>query len=399
MVEIATAKRRMVLAKERLSDLVKIFQGQGFTVIAPVLQNGVILLRPISNADQIARGLHDVQDGGHYRLEKNDTDFYFEYVVGPDSAKRYFFPPEQNLFGLKLEEEGFRIEQIPTLAPKLAFLGLRSCGLAAVHIQDRVFATEPDQQKIRCEADSYYNQARQQSFLVAIDCTRPGGTCFCGSMGTGPEATNYFDVAMTELRAGFVIRAGSEKGASLLSLLPLRDPSSAELELVDLKLQLAREHMGRLLETEGLVELLDRNVEDLRWSEVAERCLSCGNCTMVCPTCFCSTVSDASDLTMRKVTRTRQWESCFTHQFSYTTMGPHRHTIRGRYRHWLRHKLGTWWEQFGTSGCVGCGRCITWCPVGIDLTEEVAAIHRGHSRGTSPAAVISAGSKMGRCLP
>ncbi len=389
----------MFLAKEGLIDLTKILQAQGFTVIAPVLQEGVVLLRPISSAGQIARGLHDLQDGGHYRLEKNDAALYFEYVVGPDSAKRYFFPPKQDLFELKLEEEGFGVEETTVQAPKLAFLGLRSCDLASVHIQNRVFAAEPDQQKIRCEADSYYNRAREQSFLAAVDCTRPGGTCFCGSMGTGPEATDDFDLAMTELHAGFVIRAGSKKGTSFLSLLPLRDPSPAELELADLKLQLAREHMGRHLETQGLAELLDRSVEVLRWDEVAKRCLSCGNCTMVCPTCFCSTVVDASDLAMGKVTRTRQWESCFTHQFSYTTTGPHRHTIRGRYRHWLRHKLGTWWEQFGTSGCVGCGRCITWCPVGIDLTEEAAAIRRAHSGGASLGAAASAGSGVGRCLP
>jgi len=166
---------------------------------------------------------------------------------------------------------------------------------------------------------------------------------------------------------------------SLLHELPLRDPSPAELELADLKMERAREHMGRKLDTRDIVELLDSNIEHLRWDNVAERCLSCGNCTMVCPTCFCSTVSDSSDLAVKRTARTRHWESCFTHQFSYTTMGPHRHTIRGRYRHWMRHKLCTWWEQFGTSGCVGCGRCITWCPVGIDLTEETAAI-----RGSFP---------------
>ncbi len=157
--------------------------------------------------------------------------------------------------------------------------------------------------------------------------------------------------------------------------------------MADLKLERAREHMGRQLETAGLKELLDQSLDFPEWNDVAQRCLSCGNCTMVCPTCFCCTVTDTTDLTGAMVTRTRQWESCFTHQFTYTHSGPERSTIRGRYRHWMRHKLCTWWDQFGTSGCVGCGRCITWCPVGIDLTEEarrlreVGPVHL--SRGSS----------------
>jgi ferredoxin len=179
---------------------------------------------------------------------------------------------------------------------------------------------------------------------------------------------------MTELRGGFVLTIGSERGGEIASALPVRHPSGAELELAELKLNRAREHMGKRLDTRGLKELLDKNLEHPQWNDVAKRCLSCGNCTMVCPTCFCSTVTDSTDLSGKKATRVRQWESCFTHQFSYTTAGPVRNSIRGRYRHWLRHKLGTWQEQFGRIGCVGCGRCITWCPVGIDLTAEVANI-------------------------
>ena len=148
------------------------------------------------------------------------------------------------------------------------------------------------------------------------------------------------------------------------------------MELAELKLQRACEQMGRHLDTEGIKELLDAELEHPEWDDVARRCLSCGNCTMVCPTCFCSTVSDSTYLTGPRATRTRKWESCYTLQFTYTTTGPERNTIRGRYRHWLRHKLGTWWEQFGTSGCIGCGRCITWCPVGIDLTEEIPRLRK-----------------------
>ena len=132
------------------------------------------------------------------------------------------------------------------------------------------------------------------------------------------------------------------------------------------------EQMGRELETDGLRELLERNREHPRWDEVSERCLTCGNCTMVCPTCFCTSVEDVTDLTGEEAERWREWDSCFSLDFSYVVGGSVRSSSRSRYRQWMTHKLGTWWDQFGSSGCVGCGRCITWCPVGIDVTEELA---------------------------
>jgi sulfhydrogenase subunit beta (sulfur reductase) len=378
--------QRMFFPKVALAVMIETLSAQGYAVIAPTLHRDVVKLRPITRSDEIARGLRDLQDGGHYRLEQGDEALFFEYVVGPDSAKCYFFPARQELFALDIENGRFALHQSRAEIPKLALFGLRPCDLAAIRVQDRVFGGTEPAGATRCEAELHYRRARAQSMVIAVNCTRPGGTCFCDSMGTGPKATEGFDVAMTELRSGFVVEAGSDAGMSLLHDLPLRDPSPAELELADLKIERAREHMGRKLDTRDIVEVLDSNIEHVRWDNVAERCLSCGNCTMVCPTCFCSTVSDSSDLAVKRAARTRHWESCFTHQFSHTTMGPHRHTIRGRYRHWMRHKLCTWWEQFGTSGCVGCGRCITWCPVGIDLTEETAAIRGGSPKTADHAA-------------
>lgn len=372
----------MFLPKEGLADLIEALKVQEYTVIAPVLRDNAIKLQPIIGVDQIARGLRDDQDGGHYRLGKGDPELFFENSVGPDSAKYYFFPPHHELYAIDLRQGRFAPEQTRAPAPRLALLGLRPCDLAAIRVQDIVFSGAAGN-SARCEAETYYIRTRARSVLIAVNCTRPGGTCFCDSMKTGPEAKEGFDVVMTELRNGFILSAGSETGATLLEKLPLREPVSAELELAELKIDRARNSMGRKLDTHGLVEALGSRIEHPRWDKVARRCLSCGNCTMVCPTCFCSTVVDSSGLDTRRVTRSRHWESCYTHQFSYTTTGPHRNTIRGRYRHWLRHKLCTWWEQFGTSGCIGCGRCITWCPVGIDLTEESAAIMSGEPPGDS----------------
>jgi sulfhydrogenase subunit beta (sulfur reductase) len=376
---MATVKRqnedRLFLPRSALDDLIHLLQRQGYRVLGPTLVNGAVSLQPIQSANQLPQGVRDQQAGGFYRLVEGDPTLTFEYVVGPDGPKAYLFPPSLVLFEFHVDENSFVLDDVSPPVPKLALLGLRPCELAAIRVQDRVFGVD-NPQTFRCESETWYRQVRQQALLIVVNCTHPSGTCFCASWGTGPSTTEGFDLALTEQRSGFVVDIGSDRGEALTRELPVRRPTDTELELAELKLQQARGLMGRHLDTEGIKQLLDENLEHPEWDDVAGRCLSCGNCTMVCPTCFCSTVSDSTYLRDTKVTRTRQWESCYTLQFTYTTTGPERNTIRGRYRHWLRHKLGTWWDQFGTSGCIGCGRCITWCPVGIDLTEEISRIRR-----------------------
>ena len=378
---------RLFLPKEALAELFRALHDDGYTVIAPARADGVVSLRPITSVTSIARGVRDEQGPGKYRIEEGDGQLLFDYVVGADSPKRYLFPPRQQLFALKVGADRLEVEEWPAEPPKYAFLGVRPCELAAVRVQDRVFGADAGKHAKRCESEAYYRRAREQALFIVVNCSRPGGTCFCASMGTGPAAVDGFDIAMTELTKGFVLRIGSELGHELLLKLSVRSPSAAEMELEDLKIERARERMGRVLERDEVArQALNETLGSPRWREVAKRCMSCGNCTMVCPTCFCSTVTDESDLSAEHVTRTRHWESCFTHQFSYTTAGPVRNTISARYRHWLRHKLSTWEEQFGTSGCVGCGRCITWCPQGIDITEEANALR---------AAFVAAGASSG----
>jgi len=372
------AQNPVFLPKTELSRLVEFLRQDGYQVLGPVLEDGVVMLRPIESADELARGVRDEQTGGFYRTTDGDPSLYFaEYTVGPESPKRYLFPPEQRLFGLHVEGDQFVVDEGSPQPPKLAFLGLRSCELAGIAVQDRVFgALAKDGEFFRCELEAYYKQAREAAFIVAVHCTQPGGTCFCASMGTGPEPRAGFDLSLLEEREGFIAQAGSERGKKMLSRLVVREPSSAEVELAELRLKLACEQMGKRLETEGIPQILDKSIEHPRWDDVAKRCLGCGNCTLVCPTCFCHSFVDESDPQSKTMYRKRTWDVCYTLHFSYLTDGPVRNSIRGRYRHWLRHKLGTWHEQFGCSGCVGCGRCITWCPVGIDITEEMAAIRQ-----------------------
>ena len=202
-------------------------------------------------------------------------------------------------------------------------------------------------------------------------------------MNTGPKATSGFDLGLTELlphgRHYFLVEVGSERGVEVLSAVPHQPANDADRQHADHILDDTTRHMGRRLDTRGIIELLYRNYEHPQWDKVTERCLSCANCTMVCPTCFCTTVEDVTDLTGEHAERWRRWDSCFTVDFSYIHGGSVRATPRSRYRQWMTHKLATWIDQFGVSGCVGCGRCITWCPVGIDITVETGAIRESDS--------------------
>jgi ferredoxin len=251
-------------------------------------------------------------------------------------------------------------------------LGVRGCELAAIAVQDRVLLGGHT-------PDASYESSREEVFLVAVNCGEPSGLCFCVSMGTGPAAGPGYDLALTELlgdgRHEFAVAVGTERGAAVLAAVPHRPAGAADAAASAEVVTSAATRMGRELDTAGLPALLAGNLEHPRWDDVADRCLTCGNCTMACPTCFCTTVEDVTDLTGDHAERWQHWDSCFTLDFSHLHGGgPVRASGRSRYRQWMTHKLGTWWDQFGTSGCVGCGRCIAWCPVGIDITEEAAAI-------------------------
>jgi ferredoxin len=233
-------------------------------------------------------------------------------------------------------------------------------------------------------ADPNYRARRQGTFIVAVNCGVAGNTCFCASMDTGPKAEAGFDLALTEIVAAgeraFLVETGSEEGRALLNRLPQREATADEIADAEAIVARTTASMGREMRSDDVHDLLLRNLDHPRWDDVAERCLTCGNCTMVCPTCFCTSVEESSDLAGLESARERRWDSCFTMDFSYIHGGSVRASTRSRYRQWMTHKLATWFDQFGTSGCVGCGRCITWCPVGIDITEEVRAIRDNEPR-------------------
>jgi ferredoxin len=355
-----------LLPADGLPALLEALSADGYTVVGPTLQQGAIVYDRIRQVDDLPRGWTDEQEPGRYRLLRRDDEAYFGYVVGPHSWKKYLFPPWQTVLRARASGEGWQFEVPPVDPPRLALLGVRACELAALAIQDRVFCEGP-------AADPWYQLQRERLFLVAVNCTQAAATCFCVSMGTGPRCQTGFDLALTEIDTGLVLEVGSAKGQALASRLPLRPATPADEAQAEARRARACQQ-SRKIDREAVHDLLLAHLQHPRWQEVAQRCLACANCTLVCPTCFCSSVEEVSDLTGQAIERQRRWDSCFHLDFSYLSGGVVRSQIAARYRQWLTHKLATWIDQFGTSGCVGCGRCITWCPVGIDVTEEVAAI-------------------------
>jgi len=373
-----------VIRRAGLGALIDALKDRGYTVIGPTVRDDAIVLAELGSADELPFGAGVILDAGRYRLRKRADSAAFANSGGPQSWKAFLHPPRVRLWTTRRdgsEPATFAAEndaQPPgsdmgsRARRAYAFIGVRPCDLAAIGVLDTVLraGTYPDET---------YTRRRDGAFVVAVECTEPGETCFCASMGTGPGARGGYDLVLTELvdevDQRFVVRVGSEAGAQVLAELSVERVGSADVEAQQAVAR-AGERMSRRMPAD-MRETLAGARESPHWDDVASRCLTCGNCTLVCPTCFCTTTEDVSDLTGENAERWRRWDSCFDLDFSYIHGGSVRSSGASRYRQWMTHKLSAWHDQFGSSGCVGCGRCIVWCPVGIDITAEAAALSRG----------------------
>jgi ferredoxin len=347
-----------------LDGLFDALHADGRTVMGPTVRDGAIVLAELAGAAELPYGWRTEVEAGTYRLRPGDERLAFTHTSGPQSWKQVLHPPRQALWSATRADDGFEVVEERPEPRRLALFGVRPCDLRAIGVLDRVLGD-----------GERYAARRGALFIVAVNCTEPGAACFCVSAGGGPGAEAGYDLAVTERPDGtYLAAAGTKSGSVILERLGAADAPAADVEAAAAAVAAASSRMGRTLPEVDLRTLLAGRREDPRWDEVAARCLSCGNCTMACPTCFCTSVTDTTDLTGEHAGRWETWESCFDPEFTYLHGGPVRDSRRGRYRHWLTHKFGTWHDQFGESGCVGCGRCIVWCPVGIDVTEELTAL-------------------------
>ncbi len=363
-----------------LDELISTLAGDGYRVVGPTLRDQAIVLAELTSAGDLPAGWAVQTGPGTYRLKRRADSAVFCHSAGPQSWKQFLHPPDRKLWSA--DRDGFHPAD-DRQQPPFAFLGVRACDLAAIDTLAGVLGAG-------AWPDRSFRGRYRGLFVVAAGCTEPGGVCFCASMGTGPRPGPGYDLALTEQidQAGhrFVVEAGTEAGAQVIARISHRAAGEAELIAARAAVDAAAAAMGRQMPAVDLAGLLAASRDSVSWEQVAERCLTCGNCTMVCPTCFCTTTRDSSGETGEHAERWQHWASCFELDFSYLHGGSVRSSGESRYRQWITHKLGTWHDQFGRSGCVGCGRCIAWCPVGIDITEEIATLVALREEGAGEAA-------------
>jgi sulfhydrogenase subunit beta (sulfur reductase) len=360
-----------ILPAAALTTLFDLLVEEGFQLVGPTVQEGHLVLGTLGSVADLPQGWTTEADAGLFRLVPRADQAYFGFNLGQESWKKFLFPSQVPLFLAQRQERNITFQPFPDDMPPYALIGVRACELVAIAVHDRTLLQGP-------YADPVYAARRHSLFIVAVNCTESDAACFCASLGTGPGANAGFDLALTEIintdGHHFLVQTGSPRGEIILTRLPRQPVTATHQEQARGMIRAAAGSQTRAMQTDDLPSLLYDRYEHPQWDEVAVRCLSCSNCALVCPTCFCHSIVDLADLEGRQAERWRYWDVCHTLDHSYIHGGWIRTTTRSRYRQWLTHKLATWIDQFGCIGCIGCGRCLVWCPVAIDLTAEIRAI-------------------------
>jgi len=359
---IATIEKSQL---EKLFDLIK----KEYEIVAPVLKEGVIQLSVVNSLNQLPFGYREIEEKNFYRVEKSNDEYMFSYIRPSFPYKRFLIPPEFTFLKVRKENGKLEFEEVD-VEKKYAFFDVRGCDLRGINVLDNIFLNKNE------HPDSYYEKVRKNIFIVSVTCRKPSDVCFCYSMGVSPKPKSGFDILITELENTLLIETGTDKGKEIVKKLDYREVREEEIEEAKRIEENCIKSLKRKLDTEDFPEILYKNIESDIWDEIGKRCFACTSCTQVCPTCFCFDIVERNDVNEGISEKIRVYDSCFNPSFATVHRFNIRESIASRYRQWYMHKFAYWVDQFGEFGCVGCGRCITWCPASIDVTEEEKKIRR-----------------------
>jgi sulfhydrogenase subunit beta (sulfur reductase) len=324
-----------------------------YEVWAPVRRDDAESGSPVVLFDRIAAGPDAVLDFANTRM----------------SAKEVFFPRTEVMFLY----DGLQVEEPPRAEGERVLFGVRPCDAASFCLLDSVFDT-PEYPSV------YYGDRRARTYVVVIGCTRPLNTCFCTTVGSGPCDDKGADVLLSDVGTKYVVQAITEKGESLLEgAVLLQEATPDDLREQARLAQEAAQRVSSGVVIEGLKERLDTMFDNPLWALVAEKCLGCGVCAYVCPTCHCFDVLDEADWPgvagESRGRRVRIWDCCQYPLFTQHASGHNpRPSGTGRIRQRIMHKFHYFVENFGETACIGCGRCVRNCPVNLDIREVLNRI-------------------------
>lgn len=357
----------LFLDRAELSSLFAQLERLGYSIYGPQARDGAIVFDQLQKVDQLPQGWQDIQKPGSYQLEQTESPRYFHWANGPQAIKPLLFSSREVMWQARKQDDGSIEFVIPEhQIEKVAVIGAKACDVAALKLQDQHFLQGEF-------VDPGYKAKRQGLFIVAVNCSRAASTCFCASTGDGPSCESGFDLCLTELEEGFLIEVGSDYGEKVIQVLNLQTATAAQLQKAEYQKADVIESQGRQLRPIAINQLQSQRSHP-QWDDIAERCLACGNCTMVCPTCFCHRHHEEPVLDGKSSEHVREWDSCFGESHGELAGFQVRKTVKQRYQQWMIHKLDTWQEQYERSGCTGCGRCMSWCPAEIDFVKEANTI-------------------------
>ena len=345
-MKVENAMEKRLIKKDALTGVIEKIAAD-MVVYAPVQDEDNVLFKP-------------VQKG---------TTFLTTFANTKNAPKNFMFPRSELLLKYTRTPKGVQFASDAPEAQRTVLFGARPCDARSFALLDMLF----DQEKWK---DPYYIDKRAKTTVIALACAHPPyASCFCTSVGGSPTSSDGADILLTDLGENYLAEFITEKGAKLLSYF---GDSKADKAADKAKEKIAGESAGEIkvkIPAKEIKPWLDANFEHPFWATIHQKCLACGTCTYLCPTCHCFDISDEMKGADGK--RIRNWDSCMFPLFTKETSGHNpRSSQKERWRQRAMHKFRYYVDNFGAIACVGCGRCVMYCPVNIDIRKIVEDISK-----------------------